>query len=88
MMTDVVQRADVRMIQRCNRLCFALEALPHLRIVGPVRRQHFDRHGALEPRIAGAIDLAHSAGANQLDDLEGAESSAACQCHSFDLRLS
>ena len=40
---DVVQRADVRMIQRGNGACFPLEAL------GELLARNLDRHGAVEP---------------------------------------
>ena len=36
-------------------------------------RQHLDRDLASEPRVAGAIHLAHAAGAERGDDLVGAE---------------
>jgi hypothetical protein len=52
--TDVVQRADVRMIQRRNRLGFPLEAVGEL-LVGCL-----DGHDAVEACVACFVDLAHA----------------------------
>jgi hypothetical protein len=43
--------------------------------------QHLDRHVALEPGIAGTIDLAHAACAEQRANLVRADTRAECQCH-------
>ena len=63
-MADVVERADVRMIERRDRARLALEALAQLRVGRERRRQDLDRDRAVEPRVAGAVDFAHAAGAN------------------------
>jgi hypothetical protein len=60
---------------------FALEPLAKRRVGRHVRRQHFDRDGAVQPRVARAIDLSHSPGANQPDDFIGAEARARLQRH-------
>ena len=73
LMPDVVQRADVRMIERRDRARLALEALAQLRIRRERRRQDLDRHRAIEPRIARPIDLAHATRADERDDFIGAE---------------
>ena len=52
---DVVERADVRVIERRDRSRFALEAL-----VEPLPSD-LDRDGAAEPRVPGAKHLAHAA---------------------------
>jgi hypothetical protein len=57
-----MERADVGMIQRGDRARFALEALAEIRIRCDMRRQDFDRHGALEPRVDGSVDLSHTPG--------------------------
>ena len=41
-----------------------------LRIAGSVARQNLDRHVAIEPRVARPVDLAHAAGAEQLEHFE------------------
>ena len=66
---QAVDRRDVGMVQRRQHLGFALEARQALGIGGERRRQDLDRHLALEPRVGGAIDLAHTAGAERRDDL-------------------
>jgi hypothetical protein len=58
---DVVQRADIGMGEHRNRLCFALEALPSLGVCGG---QDLDGNPAVEPRVAGFVDLAHPASAD------------------------
>jgi hypothetical protein len=65
---NVVERVDIRMIQRRDQARLALEAF------AKARGGNFDRHIAPEPRIVGAIHFAHSALADQREDLVGAES--------------
>ena len=71
---DVVQRADVGVIQRGNRLRLAIEPRPGDVICGECRRQDLERYRPVEPRIARLVDLAHAAGTQGLDDFVGAES--------------
>ena len=79
--SDVVERADVRMIERRHGVRLAVEAGAQLGVGGELRRQHLDRDRAIEPRIARAVDLAHPAGADRRDDLIRPESRAGCQGH-------
>ena len=72
LMADVEERADVRMIQAGDGARFAIEALAQVRAIGQVRGQDFDRDGAVEPRVASFIDLAHAARADRGEDLVGA----------------
>ena len=65
---DVVQRADVRMVQRGDGLRLALEPLLHLGIVGEVGREDLDRDRAVQPRVGRLVDLAHAAGAERDPD--------------------
>jgi hypothetical protein len=67
---DVVQRADVRVVERRDRPRLALEA------VAEMLGGHLDRHVASETRVARAVHLTHSAGANRADDLVRTESGA------------
>src|SRR3954469_12538598 len=60
---DIVNRQDVRMIQRGGRLGLAWKALSR-RGIHQVRREDLDGDIAAQPRVARAIDLSHSAGAN------------------------
>jgi len=61
LLTDVEDRADVRVTHLRQRSRFTLEALLVIDIAGKVRGQHLDGHRSLESRIACAIDLAHAA---------------------------
>ena len=75
-MADVEQRADVRMIERRDGARLAVEAVAQLRVGGERRGEDLDRDGAIEPRIAGAIHLAHPTLADECDDFVGAEAHA------------
>jgi hypothetical protein len=74
--SDVVEGADMRMIQSRDAAGFPFEALAQLTRRRHVRGKHLDGHGAIEPRIASAVDLSHAARAEQCDDFIGAESRA------------
>ena len=69
---DVVERADVRMIQAGDDLRFALKPLAAVRIVRQMFRQGLDRDGAVQAGVEGAIDLAHAARGDQRLDIIGA----------------
>ena len=58
-----------------------LEALAELRIGGERVGQDLDRDGAVEPRVAGLVHLAHAAGAERRDDLVRAETGTRCEGH-------
>ena len=66
---ELVNREDARVRQRGDRPRLGLEPPPHLGIGRDVRRHHLDGDVAIEPRVAGAIHLAHAARADALDDL-------------------
>ena len=70
---DVVQGADVGMVQSGDRLGFALEPLAQVGIRADMVRQHFDGHRAVEAGVDRLVDLAHAAGADGRLDLVGAE---------------
>ena len=53
------------MVQRGNRLGFQLEAAEALGIRRELRRQHLHRHLPAQPRVEGAVDLAHPAGGDE-----------------------
>ena len=61
--TDVVERADVRMVQRGDRPRLTIESLAELRIRGERFRQDLDRDRALQPRVARSVHFTHSTGA-------------------------
>ena len=73
--TDVVQRADIGMVQRSNR--------PRL-LFEPARvrtLQRLDRHDTVESRVARLPDIAHVARAERGEDFVGADDAAAGQEH-------
>ena len=57
---NVVNRADVRIVERCDGARFLLEALTRLGIRRERTGQHLDRDSAIEPRIASSIHFAHA----------------------------
>jgi hypothetical protein len=52
-----------------------------LRIAGKMFGKHLDSDGAVESRVARAIDLAHAARPNWREDLVWSETSPRCQRH-------
>src|SRR6266851_4497847 len=72
---DVVNLADVGMIQRGDGFGFTLGALREL------QRGNFNGHIAIQTRVFGAIHLTHAARANRREDLVGAESIACRKWH-------
>jgi hypothetical protein len=65
---DLVNRADVRMIHRGGRASLAEETLERPLVTGNVRRKKFQRDGAAERDVLGAIDHAHASAAQLFDD--------------------
>src|SRR5689334_22399389 len=72
---DVVQRADVGMIQRSDRPGLAFEALRKL-FPGD-----FQRDDAVQTRVAGFVHFPHAARADQIEYLVGAELRAGGERH-------
>ena len=70
---DPVYRRDVRVVERRQQARFPFEACQPIGIVRERRRQDLDRDVAPQARIAGAIHVAHPAGAEQRPNLVGAE---------------
>ena len=66
-LADVVNGADIRMVERGSRLRFAPETLQRLAILGHLFRQEFQGHRAVQPRVFGFIDNAHAAAAEFFD---------------------
>ena len=77
-------RGDVRMIQRRERLRFALEARQAIGIVRERIGQNLDRDLATERRVRRAIDLAHPAFADRRDDFVDAEAGAGSERQPLD----
>ena len=83
---DVVDGHDVRMIERRGRARFLLEAAEQLR-AGHIRRKNLDGHVAIELRIAGLIDLAHTTGADRRHDAVRPESVTGRECQGIFQRI-
>ena len=74
------------MVQRSGSAGLLFEPLEPLGVGGECRGQNFDGDVAAEPRVAGAIDLAHAAGAKQADDFIRAEARSGSERHVIELR--
>ena len=81
LVTNVVERADMRMIEAGDRLRFALEPRPLGGIRRAPRREHLDGDGPIQPSIDGAIHVAHAATAEQIADFVPAQGSAGRNGH-------
>ena len=77
----VEQCADVRVIEGGHCARFALEARPPVGIDRKSRRDSLDGDGAFEASVSSAVDLAHSAGANQPEDFVRTEAEAGREWH-------
>jgi hypothetical protein len=66
----------MRIVQRCRGARFLFEAHEAIVIGADARRQHLDGDHAIEPAIAGAIDLAHAASPERREDFIWTESRA------------
>ena len=64
-LVDLVDRADVRMIQGRGGARLAEEALERLRIVRAIRRQELQRHCSRQPDVLSFVYDAHTAGAER-----------------------
>jgi hypothetical protein len=78
---DIEQRADVRVVERRDRLRFALEPRANLCGRAHVLLQHLHRHVTSEPRVATAVHLSHAARDERGDDPVGAEPRAGRERH-------
>ena len=65
MTPDIVQRADVRVGQRSNRLCFAGKPGAHLLIERDAAGKNFDCHLTIETGVGAAEDFSHAPGAER-----------------------
>ena len=68
-----MNRGDVWMVQRGEKLRFALETRDALRVVDESVGQDLDRDVTTELRVARAVDLAHAARTERADDFIRAE---------------
>ena len=75
LLADIVQRADVWMVQRRHALRFALEPRSELFVVRERGGQQLDRDFTIEPGVLRAIDLAHASLADGAEDFVGPKAS-------------
>jgi hypothetical protein len=75
-------------IERRNGPCFPSEPVADSRIVSEQCRENFDCDDPIRAGIAGFVDLAHPAGAEQRDDVVRTEARARGQSHQLVMRLS
>ncbi len=73
---DLVDRADVRVVERRGRLGLLEEAALRGVVAGQIGRQDLDRHLAVEARVVGRVDDPHSAAADLGADRVRAEGGA------------
>jgi hypothetical protein len=71
----------MRMVQARHRARLALESLAPGRISREPIPKDFDRDHAVETRVSGAIDFAHSSCAQRREDLIGTEMGSCCYLH-------
>src|ERR1700722_19286301 len=67
LLRDLVNRADVGVIQRGGGSCLATESLERLRVAGDVLREKFQRNKAAELVVLGFVNDAHAATTEFLD---------------------
>ena len=68
LLADVVNGADVGMVQRRSRLRLALKASEGLRISGHFIRQKFERDKAVQARVFRFVNHTHTAAAQLVDN--------------------
>ena len=69
----VIDRRDVRMVERGQRTRLALESRNGIGVGRNPRRHDLDRHVASEAHITRPVDFPHAAGSEQRDDLVAAD---------------
>ena len=81
---EPVDRGDVRMVERGQRLGFALEAQQAIGIARERLRQSLQCDVTIELRIAGAIALAHPTFVKERSDCIDAEAAAGRKCQGLE----
>src|SRR5215472_14175748 len=71
---NIVQHADMRMLELRDRPRLTLEPPLQLSVRVQIFGDDFYRDGSFQPRVPSAIHLSHSTGAQWRDDLVGAQS--------------
>ena len=76
---EPVDRADVRMVERGQKLGFPLEPRQPLGVLGDRLGKDFDREVPVQLGVARSVDLPHPSGAEGRENLVGSEASAGDQ---------
>lgn len=84
---DIVQGADVGVVEGGDGAGLALEALQGFGTAAEALREDLDGHNAIEPGVAGPVDLAHAAGAGGGNNLVGPQARAGSKRHLVIIRL-
>jgi len=84
---DVVETANVRMIERRDGARLVFESSSAAGVDGEFLGQHLDRNDAIKARIACLVYLTHAAGPNQPENLVGAKANAGHERHGKSLKL-
>ena len=69
------------MVELRDRFGLALEALLTLGALGEMLGEDFDGDDAIQPRVFGFVDFAHTTSANESEDFVRAEPRAGVNCH-------
>ena len=75
LLANVVNRADVGMVQRRGRLRLSLKTRECLRVPGNLLRQKLQRHEAVKPSVLRLVDHTHATAAKLFDECGNARSS-------------
>ena len=81
LLANVVEGADVRVVQARHGSRLALESLASLRTVGNVAWQHLHGDNPVQPGVSCLVHLAHAAGADGGKDFVRAESGSRSKRH-------
>jgi len=65
---NLVNSANIGVVQSRGRACFAAKALKSARILGKLRREKLERHEPAQFQVFGFVDNAHPPAAQLLDD--------------------
>jgi hypothetical protein len=81
---EAVNDADIRVLERGQHLGFALKPRQAVGIRGEQIWQDLQRNVAIEPAVAGAIDLAHATRTDLGDNFIGAKTRPGSEPHGTD----
>ena len=86
MLTDVVECANVWVVQAGDGPGLAFEPGTAVGVAADLSRKYFDGDRAIEAGVAGLVDLAHAPGADSRLDLVGSEARSSDEAHGHGLR--